>query len=142
MKAENGWWPDVLHRKWLGKKWKPLAVFFAFACLCGSYGASNMFQSNQVASILNINFGIEGWITGVVLAVLTGVVIIGGIERIGQVTSKLVPFMGGIYVVGAGIVIFKNFGAIPEVISQIMEGAFSGTAAAGGFTGAFCLYRL
>lgn len=120
----------------LGKKWKPLAVFFAFACLCGSYGASNMFQSNQVASILNINFGIEGWITGVVLAVLTGVVIIGGIERIGQVTSKLVPFMGGIYVVGAGIVIFKNFGAIPEVISQIMEGAFSGTAAAGGFTGA------
>ncbi len=113
----------------------PLAMFFAFACMCATFGAGNMFQSNQVASILNDKFQISTILTGAVLAVLTAVVILGGIKRIGSVTSKLVPFMGGLYVLGALAVIFMNFEKVPSMFAQIFGDAFSGTAAAGGFTG-------
>jgi len=120
----------------LGKKWKPLAIFFSFACICASFGAANMFQTNQVASILNTNFGISKLLVGVVFAVTVGIVIIGGIKRIGQVTEKLVPIMGGIYFIGALIVILMNFSLIPETVGSIFAGAFGGTAAVGGFAGA------
>ena len=119
----------------LGKSWKPLAMFFAFAVVCGSFGAANMFQTNQVASILESNFGVNKLATGLVLAVLTGIVIIGGIKRIGQVTSKLVPIMGGLYVLGALVVIFSNMSEVPSLFALIMKSAFSGTAAVGGFAG-------
>ena len=119
----------------LGQRWKPLAVFFAVACIFASFGAANMFQTNQVASILYGSFAIPKWLSGVVLAVMTGVVIIGGIRRIGAVTSKLVPFMGGIYVVGALLVIGMNLSLIPELLVTIVTDAFTGTAAAGGFAG-------
>ncbi len=128
--------PMYYIEKGLGKKFKPLAVFFAIAVICGSYGAANMFQSNQVATILYANFGIPALATGITLAVLTAIVIIGGIQRIGKVTEMLVPFMGGIYFLGAMIVIIINFKLIPGMISQILNGAWAGTAAAGGFAGA------
>ena len=122
--------------KGLGKKWKPLATFFAFACFCGAFGIGNMFQSNQVAAIWSTgHFNIPPQVTGLVLSVLTGIVIIGGIKRIGAVTSKLVPFMGAIYVIGGFIVIFSNLGSVPGLVAQILHDAFSGSAAAGGFTG-------
>ncbi len=120
----------------LGKKWKPMAVFFALACMISSYGASNMFQTNQVAAILNRNFGIEPALTGIALAILTAIVIIGGIKRIGKVAEMLVPFMGGIYFLGAFAVIVTHIDRIPEMIGLIFSGAFSGTAAVGGFAGA------
>lgn len=121
----------------LGKSWRPMGIFFAVACICASFGAANMFQTNQVASILHTNFAISKLFTGIVLAVLVGVVIIGGIQRIGQVTSRLVPFMGGIYVVGALYVVIVNYDLIPQIIGQVLDGAFSShTPAVGGFAGA------
>lgn len=120
----------------LGKRLKPLAIFFAFACVWASFGAANMFQTNQVANILNGHFEVSKWLTGAVLAIMTAVVIIGGIKRIGSVTSKLVPFMGGIYVLGALTVIFTNISEVPSVLYMIVHDAFNGTAAAGGFAGA------
>ncbi len=119
----------------LGKNFKPLAVFFAVATICGTLGAGNMFQSNQVASILNSNFTVPTWITGLVLAIATAVVIIGGIQRIGKVTSKLVPFMGLLYVAGAVWVIVFNAEKVPGLLKLILTSAFSMDSAAGGVTG-------
>ncbi len=119
----------------LGPKWKPLAIFFALACLSASFGAANMFQANQVAAILNNSFSVPHILTGVVLAFLTGVVIIGGIKRIGKVTSRLVPVMGGIYFLGALVVVVMNWSLVPQVLWQIVSDAFTGTAAGGGLTG-------
>ncbi|MEC9283501.1 MAG: sodium:alanine symporter family protein [Bdellovibrionota bacterium] len=120
----------------LGKAWKPMAVFFAIACLFATFGASNMFQTYEVATLMNSQFQIPNFVTGLVLAVLTGIVIIGGIKRIGSVTSKVVPVMGLIYIVGSLIVILSNASAIPGLLMMIIDGAFNGTAATGGFAGA------
>ncbi len=127
--------PMYYIEKGLGKKWKPMAVFFAFACIFSSFGASNMFQTNQVATILKASFSIPPLLTGLVIAFAVAVVIIGGIKRIGHVTAFLVPFMGAIYVGGALLVIIMNAGQIPALLYQIIHDAFSGTAALGGFTG-------
>ncbi len=119
----------------LGKKWKPLAVFFAIACMVSSFGAANMFQTNQVASIFSTNFGIAPFITGVVITFFVGIVIIGGIRRIASVTQFLVPIMAIIYVLGSLFVIFMNINLLPEVFIKIVHDAFSGTAAFGGLSG-------
>ncbi|MAE75199.1 MAG: sodium:alanine symporter family protein [Bdellovibrionaceae bacterium] len=119
----------------LGPAWKPLAAFFAFACVASSFGASNMFQTNQVASILEQSFQVPPLATGVILAILVGVVIIGGIKRIGSVTSTLVPLMGGIYIVGALIVIFVNIKEVPHLFGMIISDAFSGTKGGEAFAG-------
>jgi len=119
----------------LGKKWRPMAMFFAFACICSSFGSANMFQTNQVATILNGSFQIPPYLTGLVLCIATGIVIIGGIQRIGRLTSILVPVMGGIYVAAALWVIISNIGAVPGLIGQIFYDAFNGSAAVGGFAG-------
>lgn len=119
----------------LGEKYKPMAIFFATATVFASFGAAGMFQSNQVATILKQNFDITPWITGLTLALLTAVVIIGGIKRIGNVTSYLIPFMAGIYILGSLIVIFSNFSVLPAIISSILTDAFTGTAAVGAFQG-------
>ncbi len=121
--------------KGLGPKFRPLAIFFAVACMMASFGAANMFQANQVAAIFYGQFQIPHLLSGVMLAVLTGLVIIGGIQRIGKVASLLVPFMGGVYVVGALAVIFLNITMVPELLYTVVVDAFSGTAAVGGFAG-------
>lgn len=115
---------------------KGVAGFFAVACIFASFGAANMFQTNQAAGVVEATLGINKHVTGLVLAVLTGIVIIGGIKRIGKVASFIVPFMGGIYVIGAAIIIISNFSALPGVFNMIFSDAFSGTSAAGGFLGA------
>ncbi len=120
----------------LGKKWKPLAVFFSIATLCATFGAANMFQTNQVAAVMNNSFNIPPAVSGVVLALLTAIVILGGIQRIGKVTEKLIPIMGGLYLIGSLVVIFSHMGEIPALFGQIFAGAFGGAAAAGGFAGA------
>ncbi len=123
----------ALGTKLLGKS---VAAFFALACIFASFGAANMFQTNQAAGVVEATMGINKHVTGVVLAILTAIVIIGGIKRIGKVASFIVPFMGGIYVIGALIIILANFSQLPEVVSMILNDAFSGTAAGGGFLGA------
>ncbi|WP_308990836.1 alanine/glycine:cation symporter family protein [Mariniflexile litorale] len=118
---------------------KVLAVFFAVMCIGGSFGGGNMFQSNQAASQLidlagftNPNAGLY---IGIVLAIVVGLVIIGGIKRIGKVTEKVVPFMAIVYV-GAGLIIIGiNYDMIPYAINEIWEGAIKPNAAFGGIVG-------
>lgn len=119
----------------LGQKWYPLAFLYALFAILSSFGAGNMFQSNQMASILNTTLSIPTWLSGTIFAVLAALVLIGGIKRIGNVTSKLVPIMVLIYLVGALGIIFVNIDQIPSVISSIFHDAFNGSAAVGGFAG-------
>ncbi len=115
-----------------------LAVVFAMMCIGGSFGGGNMFQANQSAAQLGsmIDFfatDLGRFIYGVVLAGLVGVVIIGGIKRIGSAAEKIVPFMCGIYVLaGLGILLF-NAGKIPWAFGVIFSEAFTPVGVAGGF---------
>lgn len=120
----------------LGNNWKWLGFLFALFGTVAAFGIGNMVQSNSVADALDSNFNIPNGVTGIVLAILVGLVILGGIKRIGEVASKLVPIMAVAYIVGSLIVIFLNFGQIGEAFRLIFVGAFTGTAAAGGFAGA------
>jgi alanine or glycine:cation symporter, AGCS family len=121
--------------KSMSKFWRSCAAFFAIACIFSSFGAANMFQTNQVASIMRSSFNIEPIVTGVILAILTGIVIIGGIKRIAKVTEYLVPVMGIIYVAGALLIIFIEIERVPALMTDIFVGAFSGIAATGGAVG-------
>jgi AGCS family alanine or glycine:cation symporter len=119
-----------------------LAAFFAIMCIGGSLGAGNMFQINQAAQqLLNLPFlkgtflAESAWIVGVVMAFLVASVIIGGIKSIAKVTEKIVPFMCILYIVGAFIVIFANLENLGGAFAAIFNGAFSGTAVAGGVVG-------
>lgn len=120
----------------LGKSWKPVAVAFAVFGFLATFGGGNMFQSNQVAAALHEHFAVPKFATGLFLAFAVGLVIIGGIRRIGQVAARIVPFMCVVYMLGGIIVILMNIEIMPEVIRQIFEGALTGSAAVGGFAGA------
>lgn len=119
----------------LSKKFYPLAWLYAFFVVLSSFGAGNMFQSNQMASVLHTGLDIPKWVTGIVFSLLAGLVLIGGIKRIGKVTEKLVPAMVGVYVFGALGILFMNFQNIPQIFMSIINDAFTGTAAIGGFAG-------
>ncbi len=120
----------------LGENWKWLGFLFALFGTIAAFGIGNMVQSNSVADALQSNFNINPMITGIVLAILVGLVIIGGVTRIGEVAGKLVPIMASAYIAGSLLVIFANFGQIGNTFSLIFSNAFSGTAATGGFAGA------
>lgn len=126
--------------KGLGKRFKPLAIFYAACIFMGAFGAGNMFQTNQAASSLHNSFGVETWITGLILALLVGSVIIGGIKRIGSVASKIVPLMCGIYLLGAITICVMNIHLLPDVVRIIITDAFSGSAAAGGAIGTVIIW--
>jgi AGCS family alanine or glycine:cation symporter len=113
-----------------------LSLFFAIAATIASFGIGNLTQSNTVAHTLNDTFGLPLIGVGIALAALTALVLVGGIKSIGRVTAGFVPMMIVIYVVGALIVLSANFQSIPGAFGLIFEGAFNGTAAAGGFGGA------
>jgi len=118
---------------WLGKI---LAVMFAIMVIGGSFGGGNMFQANQAAAQFKLLFGIDsGFAFGVFMAFLVGIVIIGGIQRIGKVTEKIVPFMGIMYVGAALVILALNFQHIPEAFKIIIKGAFAPDAALGGIIG-------
>jgi len=119
----------------LGKNWKWLAVLFALFGTFASFGIGCMVQSNSVALSAESTFGVPVMVTGIVLAILTGAVIIGGIKRIGAFTEKLVPFMAAIYIVGGLWLIIANASKLPLAFSLIFTNAFTGTAAVGGFSG-------
>ena len=118
---------------------KVLAVFFAIMCIGGSFGGGNMFQANQAAAQFNTMMGTTGdsagAIFGIIMAIGVAIVIIGGIKRIASVTEKVVPFMVGIYLIAALIVIFAKFSFVPEAFKLIINGAFTGAGVAGGFVG-------
>ena len=118
---------------------KVLAGVFAVLCVGASFGGGNAFQSNQATVQLSSLFGLEGGSTGffigVILAVLVGIVIIGGIKRIAKITEKIVPFMAGIYILAALVIIFANFSYIDDAFGLIFEGAFTPMAGLGGLMG-------
>jgi len=120
----------------LGKNWAWLGMAFALFGMIAAFGIGNMVQSNTVASELYASFQVPPWITGIVMATLTGAVILGGIKRIAKVAEKLVPFMASAYVLGALIIIIINISEVPAALMLIIKDAFSGTAAEGGFLGA------
>jgi AGCS family alanine or glycine:cation symporter len=118
----------------LGQKW--LAIMFALFAAVASFGIGNMVQANSVAEPVQTYFGVPKLITGLIMGVLVFAVIIGGIKRIGQVASKLVPIMSVFYVLAALVVIFMNIEGVPAAFAMIFHDAFTGTAATGGFSGA------
>lgn len=120
----------------LGAKWKWMAVAFALFAGIAGFGIGNMVQSNSIANALETNFSIPEWLTGVVLVVLVGAVLLGGIQRISTVAGKLVPVMAVAYIVAGTLVLIVNAGAIPAAFSLIFTHAFSPAAATGGFAGA------
>lgn len=123
-----------------------LAIFFAIACIGGSLGGGNMVQINQATKQLidvtggdtSIFYG-NGWIFGLLMAVVVGAIIIGGIKSIAKVTDKVVPFMVGIYVLAAVIILGYHFADIPQAFGDIFAGAFTKNAAFGGFIGVLIL---
>ncbi|MFQ5559849.1 MAG: alanine/glycine:cation symporter family protein [Nitrospinota bacterium] len=119
-----------------GVGWKWLGILFAFFAAVASFGIGNMVQANSVAAPLLSHFGIPKLVTGVAIGVFVFLVIVGGIKRIGRVASRLVPFMSVFYIAGACVVLVLYRSAIPEAFAAIFHGAFSGTAATGGFAGA------
>jgi alanine or glycine:cation symporter, AGCS family len=116
----------------LGKRWKPLAWMFAGF---GMIGCLPMFQTNQMAEILDGVYGVPGWATGLGCTVLVAMVAFGGVERIGAVTSKLVPAMCVIYLLMGVAVLVVNFEAVPGMFAHIFQEAFTGHAAGGGAAG-------
>ncbi len=117
-------------------KMKWLAAIFAFATILSSFGTGNMPQINSISNSVFSTFGIEHWITGLVLAIILGFVIIGGIKRIVKVTDKLVPGMAIVYFIGViGVLAFNWENIIPS-IELIFGDVINGTAATGGFLGA------
>ena len=129
---------DGLKKRGFGVFGKILAVFFAIMCIGGSLGGGNMFQVNQAFRQFNNvmpNGFNEGWVFGIIMAVLVGLVIIGGIKSIARVTEKIVPFMVGVYILAAIIIIVVNYHQIPEAFVLIFEGAFAPGAVYGGVLG-------
>lgn len=119
--------------KGLGLKW--LGMLFAIFASLAAFGIGNMVQSNSVADALGEAFGIPFWITGLVLCVCTGLVIVGGIKSIARATSFIVPLMIVLYMVGAILTLIVFWKNIPHALSLIFYHAFNPTAAAGGFLG-------
>ncbi len=118
-----------------GLNQKFLAVFYAGSAAMAVFGIGNMLQANSMAGALQASFQVPPSITGLVLAFLAAIVIIGGIKRIGLLTSRIVPVMTLLYLTGCLFIIIAHRPLIPEAFALIISSAFSGTAAAGGFTG-------
>jgi len=115
----------------LGRYFKPLAIMFA---VVGMIGCLAMFQVNQLSGLLSNDWGIPRFGTGIVCMLIVGIVIIGGIVRVGLVTSKVVPAMFVLYFISALYVILSNISAVPGILSSIVTSAFGGQAIIGGGT--------
>jgi len=137
-KGEMSGGPMYYIEKGLGWKW--LAVLFAIFGAVASFGIGNLVQSNSVAEALKGTFGISPWITGVVLAVFTGLVILGGIKSIGRVTGFIVPFMAVFYVLGGLIILLINITEIPHALGLIFGEAFTAKSVGGGVLGTAVRY--
>lgn len=130
--------PMYYMERGLNMRW--LAIFFAIAVVVSSFGSGNLPQSNNMAAGIEASFGIPTWMSGAVLAVLLGLVIIGGIHRIAIVAASIVPVMGVFYALGALAVALSNADQILPSFAAVFSNAFSGSAATGGFLGATFAY--
>lgn len=120
----------------LGKNWTWMGVVFAIFGACAGFGIGNTVQSNSVADVLQANFAVPTWVSGLIMATLVGAVLIGGIKRIGHVAGALVPFMAISYLIAGLVVLGINASLLPKALDLIFTHAFSPTAAQGGFAGA------
>ena len=120
----------------LGQNWKWLGFSFALFASIAGFGIGNTIQANSVSDVLESSFGIPELYSGLILAVLVGLVLIGGIKRIASLAGKLVPFMATVYLLAGVVILALNITAVPEAIVLIVKSAFTGSAAAGGFAGA------
>jgi AGCS family alanine or glycine:cation symporter len=128
--------PMYAIRNGLGKRWAWLGTAFAVFGGFAGFGIGNMVQSNSIAAAMENSFGVAPSVTGIVLAVLTGAVILGGIRRISAVANWLVPFMAVGYIAAALIVLVTHAAEVPAAFVTIVTHAFTPTAAVGGFAGA------
>ena len=119
-----------------GLNWKPLGLLFAVTIAITSMGSGSMPQVNNMAQVLRETFGINEMLTGAIATILLGLVIIGGVTRIANFASKVVPAMAMLYIVGAGAVIITNYNSIIPSFISIFSDAFVGSSALGGFLGA------
>lgn len=131
-----------LRERGLGKLGKVLAVVFAIMCIGGSFGGGNMFQVNQAFQLFEYVTGAEqsfiygkGWIFGLIMAILVGIVIIGGIKKIAKVTDKVVPAMVVLYVIAVVTILVINYKNVPDAFLAIYDGAFQPDGIVGGFIG-------
>ncbi|MEI2665995.1 alanine/glycine:cation symporter family protein [Rossellomorea sp. LJF3] len=138
VKNKNGEYsggPMYYVEKGLGSKWKWLAVAFALFGAFAALGIGNSVQSNTIADVMDTSFHINNLTTGIILAVLTGLIIFGGIQRISTVASFFVPVMAFLYIGGSLLIIVLNYDMIIPAFKMIFFYAFNPVAAAGGFTG-------
>jgi AGCS family alanine or glycine:cation symporter len=124
----------------LGVPWA--GSVFALLTSLAAFGIGNMVQANSVAAALQASFGVDPAITGIGLVIVTAVVILGGITRIAEVTQVLVPFMAILYLGGGLAVLVRYADRLPHALSLVFDGAFSGTAAVGGFAGSTVMMAL
>ena len=117
-----------LNMKWAG-------VLFAVFTVIASFGIGNMTQANSITSMLQANYSISPWISGIIITIISGIVILGGVKAIAKVCETLVPFMAIFYVAGCIIILGINFSYIGEAFSVIISSAFTKRAATGGFIG-------
>ena len=114
---------------------KVLAGLFAAFCLIASFGIGNMTQVNSISGNMDAVFGIPAWVTGAVVLILVGLVVVGGLKRIAAVTEKIVPFMVILYMIGTIVLFFINITSVGAVFKSIFKSAFAMQAAAGGVVG-------
>lgn len=135
-KNENGAWiggPMYYIQNGLGKRW--LAIIFAIFAIIACIGTGNATQSNSISGVMKNSFNIPTWVTGLVLTVIVGVVIIGGVKRIATINEKLVPLMAVLFILASVIGLFFNIGKIPAAFGLIFKEAFNFKSAFGGVAG-------
>lgn len=138
-KDENGEYvggPMYYIKNGLPSYFKWMATAFAIFGMIAGFGIGNTVQANSVADVMSTDYGIPDYVTGLVLALFAGLVILGGIQRIAQVAGKLVPFMALAYIGAALVVVISNIELVPAAFATIVEYAFNPVSATGGFAGA------
>jgi|TARA_B110000967_G_scaffold73421_1_gene75929 AGCS family alanine or glycine:cation symporter len=126
----------------LGANWKWLGMLFAFFGALAGFGLANTVQSNAVSQVLESNFNVPTLVSGIVMSVLVGIVLLGGIKRIAEVAGKLVPLMAIIYLLATISILILNAAEVPAAVFLIVDTAFNGAAATGGFVGATIMLAL
>ena len=129
--------PMYYIEKGMGKKYRPLAILFAaFGVLCAYFGIGTFAQVNSIVEITQITAGIPVTYTGIAITVLVAVITIGGLQSIANVASKIVPFMAMLYLITTVAILIIFADQLPSAFASVIDGAFTGTAATGGFLGA------
>ncbi len=134
--------PMYYIRNGLGKNWAWLGVLFALFGTLAGFGIGNTVQANSVADALNASFSVPEQVSGILMMVLVGLVLLGGIQRIASVAGKLVPLMAGLYLIATLIILLINMASIPAALILVVKSAFSPVAAGGGFAGASIMLAL